>query len=199
VIYHKLRTTPQIGLVFFLFKISNRVQTTNDVLRVLLKQLLEQCDEIPESVYSAFSSQSGAPDNDTLTRLFAMCLSAFSSMYSKPVFILLDAFDEFKNEKDERYQRKEFLLAISKFLNSGNVKVLVTTRPQNQGQLLTSFTGAVVKEVQTNRRDVEEYLDRQMVDLDLPPRLRDAIKEKITAQAGELMYVYPGLNLSDIE
>jgi hypothetical protein len=190
VIYHKLGETAQLGILFFLFKISNREQTTTDALRVLLRQLLQQCDEFPGSVYSAYSSQSSAPDFDLLLKLFVASLSAFSSTYSRPVFILLDAFDEFKNETDEGYQRGRFLDAISTVLNSGNVKVFVTTRLPNLDDLLAKFKGAVVKEVETNRDDVKKYLDRQMEGSRLSPELQAAIREKITAEADQLWFVY---------
>lgn len=189
-IYRKLLETPQIGIIFFLFKISNRTQTTTDALRVLLRQLLQQCDEIPESIYSAYSPQSSEPDFDTLLKLLAASLSAFSSTYSRPVFILLDAFDEFKNEKDEGHQRGSFLDAISTVLNSGNVKVFVTSRLPNLDDLLAKFKGAVVKEVETNRDDVEKYLDRQLEGSRLSPELQAAIKEKITAEADQSWCVY---------
>jgi hypothetical protein len=197
VIYHKLRETPQIGIVFFLFKIYNREQTAIDALRVLLRQLLQQCDEIPESIYSAYSSQSPAPDFDTLLKLFAASLSAFSSTYSRPVFILLDAFDEFKNETDEGHQRGNFLDAISTVLNSGNVKVFVTARLQNRDELLAKFKRAVVKEVETDHDDVKKYLDRQLEGSRLSPQLQAAIKEKITAEADQLWCVYRMYSPSD--
>jgi hypothetical protein len=184
-VFNKLRDTRHVGIVYFVFKISDKDQTASNVLRVLLRQLLEEFDGLPDSVYTAYTTaireKRGPPDLLTSTNLFKSCATHFVKTHSSPVLVLLDAFDEFKNKGDENNQRtylRKSLESLATVLGPGKVRFLITTRVQYRDELARQFRGIRI-EVKPDPMDVDKYLDRRLENSSLTDSLKKSIKSKI--------------------
>ena len=191
VIYNKLWDTPQIGLCSFLFKISDLQQTAENVVRIALRQLVEEFEDLPQSVYSAYTlaqknDRGRSPSLNIATKLLNTCISDFFKTYSNPIFILLDAFDEFMNKREQDRQRDVLLSSLAGLCSEGHVKLLFTTRPQYRGQLQEKFHDSKAIEVKTDQNDVNKYLDLELKSSDLSDDLKKSIKSTIAAQAGDI-------------
>ena len=191
-IFNKLLDTPQIGILYFFFKVANRDQKANDVLRILLRQILEQLREPPAEVYAQYNKCQNSLHKSALTRrvyttLFICCVEEFFNRYSNGVFILLDAYDEFKPEKEEERQREELLSSLREISSTGSTRLLITTRPQYGNVLQNKFKEVEVVEITTDHEDVEIYLNREMEHIPLNSFLKNDIKNAILSEAKELL------------
>lgn len=90
---------PEIAVAYFYFNFSDLdKKRTEKLIRSLIVQLLAQCQNLPESLESAYShSQNGQnqPTIKELTKLLHQMVKMFKSTY-----ILLDALDECTDRKD---------------------------------------------------------------------------------------------------
>jgi len=152
---------------------------------------VEQFEDLPQSVYTAYTlaqkNNRGSPPNiNTSTKLLNTCISEFFQTYSNPVFILLDAFDEFVNKHEQDRQRDDLLSSLAGLCREGHVKLLFTTRPQCREQLQDKFHDSVVIEATTDHNDVKKYLDTELKFSDLSDHLNNSIKSTIAEQAGDI-------------
>jgi leucyl-tRNA synthetase len=153
--------------------------------------LVEQFEDLPQSVYTAYilaqkADRGNSPGINTSTKLLNACASDFFQTYSNPVFILLDALDEFVNKHEQDRQRDDLLSSLAGLCLEGHVKLLFTTRPQFREQLQEKFNDSVVIEATTDHNDVKKYLDSKLEYSDLPEDLKSSIKCTIAEQAGDI-------------
>jgi len=177
-IFNRLRENPKLGISYFFFNHSNREETAENVIRVLLRQSVAQLPRIPGDVsaeYSRFINDPHRvmPSRKTLATLLISSLKEFSS---SPRFILLDAYDEFRNTSDEERQRTELCSLLSAICRSGLARILITTRPQCRQELKDALIGSQIAVVKGDSDDVEKYLDDQIMPL---KRLNDELKANI--------------------
>jgi hypothetical protein len=108
----------------------------------------------------------------TLANLLNASLQATSS----PSFILLDAYDEFRNTGDEEVQRSALCSFLSEICHYCSVKILVTTRPQCRQDLKEAFPSSAVAVVKGDLADVETYLENRIQPL---KRIHEQLKANI--------------------
>jgi NACHT domain len=163
VIFHRLRENPRVGISYFFFNHSNREQTAEDVIRVLLRQVTAQLQTIPPEVladYSKFQKDPHRlpPSRETFANLLKSCLDAFPGS----CFILLDAYDEFRNAKCEDREREGLRSFLAEISQMKRIRILITTRPHWRAELENVFAEAQVAEIRGDLKDVTRYLDSEL-------------------------------------
>jgi arginine utilization protein RocB len=137
-----------VGLLYFFFNQSNQKQTAEEVIRVLLKQALRQLQQIPSEVQNEYKRYKKDPHKITPTRekyqsLLECSLQEFAKLSSNPVFVLMDAYDEFVNpEGFEEQERTELRSSLVKLCGLSSARILITTRPQHVNKLEDTFVGS---------------------------------------------------------
>lgn len=107
--------TPRLAVLYFFFSYAQGTQKTENIIKLLLRQILQQLGgNIPESVkreYRTFKKDpdGNAPSPKILTQLLQECISYFAKVSSNQVFVLFDAFDEFKSRENEETERMKLL------------------------------------------------------------------------------------------
>jgi hypothetical protein len=181
-IFNRLREDPTLCISYFFFNHSNRDELAENVLRELLRQVLAQLPTIPINVTTEYSRYKNdphriMPSQHTFTNLLKSSLEQFSSSLK---FILIDAYDEFRNTDDEDSQRINLCSALSKISSDGSTRILMTTRPQCAQELKDSFPYSQIAFVKGDLADVEKYLDDKIRPLKrLNEKLKANIKETI--------------------
>lgn len=179
-IFHRLREDPNLSISCFFFNHSNLNETADTVIRGWLRQVMTKLDKIPEAIsteYVRFKNdpQKIMPNQQTFTRLLKSALEQLSS----PSFFLLDAFDEFRNTKDQERERSELCAALSAICETGSAKILITTRPQHRDELEDVFSKPQIATVKGDLRDVRKYLEYKLDPLRLNEELKGEIKNTI--------------------
>jgi len=113
------------------------------------------------------------PSLDKFASLLKASLQEFSS---SPSFILLDAYDEFRNSGDEEVQRSDLCSSLSEICRGGSARILITTRPQYRDALKDTFSESQIVVVKGDLIDVERHLDERMQPL---KRLNNELKANI--------------------
>ncbi len=194
VIFNRLLKSPQLGLIYFFFNHSDRQQTAENVVRVLLRQLLCQLDTIPHQVQDEYArykqdQHRRMPDRETYTLLLKHSIVGFFEANHNRVFILVDAYDELLSAKEERLEqaveeRAGICSCLSSLTDTGNVKILVTTRPQYGKELQHAFPKSKAVNLHGDFTDMEAYLRERLRRIYLHPSLKDHITDKLL-QANE--------------
>jgi len=177
-IFNRLRENPTLGISYFFFDDSNRDETAENVIRALLRQILAQLRRIPRDVSAEYSRFKNDPDRMIRSRYtFASLLkSSLEELSSSPSFILLDAYDEFRNKDDEERQRAQLCSTLSAICRSTSAKILITTRPQCRHELKDVFSSSEIAVIKGDLIDVEKYLGDQ---IQLHKYLHDDLKANI--------------------
>jgi hypothetical protein len=153
---------------------------------MLLRQLLKQLDTIPNDIVNEYSRycqdpHGRMPDEDTYAMLLKSAVEQFYKANTKPVFILVDAYDELSSSREEKYERatheREKVRPFLSLLDgTGRAKILITTRLHYREELRNSFRGPIMANVHGDLSDMRLYLRDRLV----PLRLRQALKNEIT-------------------
>jgi 4-hydroxy-3-methylbut-2-enyl diphosphate reductase IspH len=151
----------------------------------LLKQILRQLDTIPSSVQSEYDNLKMGPhdiklDRETCESMLKSSVQEFEKQSSNPVFILLDAYDEFVNtkgsEEKERNELRCFLVELC--ARTSSTRILITTRPQHIAKLKETFCGSQTTEILGDVYDIEQYLRERVKDEE---RINRPLKDRITS------------------
>ena len=181
--FKSLHETPQIGLLYFFFNHANRRQTAEDVIRFLLRQLVNQFRTVPQRIELEYKKYENDPHKLMPTqgkwvKLFIDCLEEFVRLFFSRVFILLDAYDEFYHEESEMKERADLLSYMQQISSIKDVRLFITSRIQYRGLLAQEFS-APVAEIEVHVSDVDKYVVEQMQPRPLTPALKDKIKSTI--------------------
>jgi hypothetical protein len=184
VIFHRLRETPQLGLLYFFFNHSNQEQRAEDAIRVLLKQLLRQLPKLPRDVHNQYSKYKRDPHNvmpgrEIYENLLKSAVEEFFNMSSNQVFILVDAYDEFRSTQHEERERKCFRSCLLQLSETNKARILVSTRPQYRDLLQESISESRIAEIRGDLIDVERYIDYRLECFDVQATMKDKIKAAI--------------------
>jgi hypothetical protein len=142
-----------------------------------------QLSSVPVDVQTEYSKfkkdpHQVTPKRNTFGSLLKSSLEQMARRSSSPPgFVLLDAFDEFRNDHGEEREREALRSCLSEISGAGLAKILITTRPHCHTELERAFADSQVAEYKGDLRDVERYLDRE---LELhKPRVKDRIRTAI--------------------
>jgi hypothetical protein len=84
---------------------------------------------------------------------------------------LVDAYDEFQNEENERKERGEFRSVLTEIekLSTSNPSIFITTREECRRDLEETFSKPIIVEMVSDIDDIEGYLNDRLKHQDLPP------------------------------
>lgn len=137
---------------------------------------------MPVDVAAEYSRYMNDPHKVPTSRvkLTSLLKSSLEQFPSSPRFILIDAYDEFRNSEEEELQKKRLRSALSEICGNDSAKILITTRPQCRYELKDNFSSSEIAVVKGDLGDVEKYLDDQIqLQNYLHPDLKSNIKQTI--------------------
>ncbi|KAH6983490.1 hypothetical protein BKA56DRAFT_519808, partial [Ilyonectria sp. MPI-CAGE-AT-0026] len=165
-------------------------QTVRSLTCAILRQLADQCEELPESVIELFDRY----EADDAPLPFEEIASTLSDVLGKfpRVFLVVDALDECSDNT-----RKELLSHLLEQQRNSNMKLLATSRPTIK--FLKEFGPCEELEIQADPEDVKNVLDILIdksdtivkTDPDLRRRVKDSISQAVD---GMFLLVQPFLD-----
>jgi Cdc6-like AAA superfamily ATPase len=185
IIVDHLRTEFQddidIGIAYIYCDYRRQEQKPIDLLKSLLKQLVQKQPSMPESIKSLYERHKDVRTTPSLDEILKVLYSVVAN-YSR-VFIIIDALDECQN-------RRRLLSEIFSLQVETEVNFFATSRfiPE----IMAEFQGSMMLEIRATDEDVRRYLDSRM--LQLPPyifrshALQEEVKTTIV-KAVDGMYV----------
>jgi len=181
-VYNKLSEKPRHTILTYFFDHLIREQEANEVLKVLLKQLLQQFELLSPALLDECLNEKNKGSKvggDTLLKLWKMAVSEFYKNSANPIFILVDAYDEFLNKVNKQQaERRRFRGYIKAINETGRAAILITTRDHLEDELRDSFESRVIK-MQADGDDIDKFLDKKVDPMDLIPDNKAYIKKKI--------------------
>uniref|UniRef100_A0A0B7JZL9 Uncharacterized protein n=1 Tax=Bionectria ochroleuca TaxID=29856 RepID=A0A0B7JZL9_BIOOC len=153
-------------------------QTVENLLKTMLRQLLQTRPLLPESVKSLYDEQKSRQTQPTLEEIRRLLRSTVAS-YPR-VFIVIDALDECIGSDD---CRSRYLQEIQELQKVYAVNALATSRPLPEVRKMPPFKNSPLVQLQALDEDIQVYLDYRIskfpsfVQLDID--LQRAIKDKI--------------------
>ena len=177
-VYNQLRERFRLGVLLFFFNHLIPNQEADDVLRVLLRQLLEQFEFLSPGILNEcldHKRKGSKVGGKTWMELLKTAILEFHKISSNPVFILVDAYDEFLNRDNEDLQRRRFREYIGDLNATGKVSILITTRDPLDHELATGFESRNLK-MQTDGEDIDKFLDSQIDPLNLNDKSKALVK-----------------------
>jgi hypothetical protein len=155
---------------------------------MLLRQILRQLKHnIPASVKAEYGKYKDDEHTktkpETFMSLLKDCVSQLAAESSNDVFILIDAFDEFKTMGNERAERTQIQKCLHELTEMNKARLLITTRHEPLESLRSTFKSAVEVEIRADPSDVDRYIDEVMEghtrpeDLQLKAHLKTRVKE----------------------
>jgi hypothetical protein len=148
----------------------------------VLRQLLPQ---IPIDVQNEYAAYIRDPENfkprEIFERLLMSSIQEYSNLSGNPVFILIDAFDEFHHSRaqQEKRERALFLSCMERLSKTAHVKILISTRLQYRDKLQKHFPESQICEVRGEQQDIERYLDYRLEHFEARGSLKGKIKDTI--------------------
>ncbi|KAB5542460.1 hypothetical protein GE09DRAFT_1225395 [Coniochaeta sp. 2T2.1] len=159
----------------------------------LLKQLYQQHQNLPDGAYNLYRRLKPKGAQPTFVDI-ANSLKSVTRLYSR-LFILVDALDEADSHQRARFVRSLFALQAE-----GEVNIFATSRfiPD----IVKEFSGAASLEIRATDKDIENYLEGRMPELESFPdwrkKLQDEIKKTIM-EAVDGMFILAEIYLSALE
>jgi hypothetical protein len=185
--------------LYFLFNHSNREQKAEDVIRILLKQLVKQLLIIPVDVENEYNRYQKDPHNVMPSRekfqsLLNSSIQDYFARTSNRAFILIDAYDEFRNCPEEEESERTYLRScLQQLCAADRARVFITTRPQHCVTMEESFPGGRLVEIHGDLNDIAKYLENRLEHFKAPPAMKERIKRTImdANQTGAWFLLFP--------
>jgi ankyrin repeat protein len=182
----KFGKEPDIGIAYLYCDFRREhEQKPEDLLRNLLKQLIQERSSIPKSVrllYDYHKKKSTRPSIDDISKALVSIISNFSK-----VFIIIDALDECEVNNGHR---SRFVSEIVQLQTQCNANLFVTSRVIPE--IVEKFEGSIMLEIRASKEDMRKYLNSDMVRLPAfvgrNPELQEEIKNGIV-NAADGMYI----------
>ncbi|OXV11091.1 hypothetical protein Egran_01149, partial [Elaphomyces granulatus] len=165
-------------------------QKTQDILAALLRQLVEQQDQIPEGVHKLYQSyKSSRPSSDELFKILSIIGN------HDRVYLIVDALDECSEEVRKRVCKK-----IRSLQDISNTSFMATSRPIDA--MNKEFPPNSRFEIRAQAEDVEMYLETELKYLpecisDSPDMRRDV--KKCIADGIDGMFLLSRLYLDSLK
>jgi hypothetical protein len=167
----------EIGLAFVYFDYNEEL-LPEDVVASVFIQLIEQRNTLPPSLLLEFdkwkkAGRKSKPTGDRFTELLILCLSEFN--FSK-VFVVIDAFDECKEDS-----REDLLRQLEQLNKKTEMRIFISTRPQHLDRLQKSFPGSLQLKIEAKEDDIQKYLEKKLkprrFKIDFNNQIIDVIKK----------------------
>ncbi|KAL8967442.1 MAG: hypothetical protein Q9197_005429 [Variospora fuerteventurae] len=165
----------RIGITFVYFRYNETDQTIDNILSSLLKQLLQDSDEIPSDLISLFERHRDRNTSPTIDEISQALSTVIDTQ--KEVFCIIDALDECND--DLRWALIEKLETLGPKL-----RVLITSRYLDS--IAEELEDYQRFEIRANKADIELFIDYQVRRnrnlrkiVEKSPSLRDDIKQGV--------------------
>lgn len=180
-LHNKYRKDPTIGIAYLYCNFRQQhEQKSTDLILNLLKQFIQEQPFIEESVRNLYEDhhlKRTRPSHEEIIRALQMAIISYSR-----AFIIVDALDECEASLANR---GGFLSDIFTLETKTGANIFATSRFNQDIEKV--FHGSLRLEIRAARVDIEEYLNRRLLNFrrliseDLP--LREEIKSKIADSA----------------
>ncbi|KAJ7576491.1 ankyrin repeat-containing domain protein [Mycena floridula] len=142
---------PDVGVacIFFDYKTSSS-QSVTDIFGSVIRQLLIDCSDIPNSLKSLHTSFQSRKSRTTSLDAMAAALQSQIQLYSR-VYLVVDALDECSVDI-----RDDFTSTIRSLTESGHLSVLITSR--DIPTIAQEFTNETRFDVRAHDDDVLSYI-----------------------------------------
>ncbi|KAM3548408.1 hypothetical protein ARSEF4850_009431, partial [Beauveria asiatica] len=203
----KVKKSPsKVFAYFFCDDKDQHRKTPTAILRSLIWQLLLQRNELFRHVQPDFEKHTDERVFEDLFSDFSALWRMFQDMLKKcagEVFILIDALDECESST-----RQALFVSIKKLFQSspaegsGKVKLLITCRPDIEGQLQNSGTSLRVDSANINN-DLTEYIDTKVNEMrdigghEYPLHLKETVRTALRSRA-EGTFLWVSLMLAEL-
>ncbi|KAH0563399.1 hypothetical protein GP486_002033 [Trichoglossum hirsutum] len=190
----KYRTDLSVGIAYLYCNFRQQhQQKPEDLLSSLLKQLVQKQVSVPESVEKLYKHHKRERTRPSLNEILE-ALKSVSAQYSR-VLIIVDALDECGISDSER---QKFLLAIFNLQAKTGANIFATSRINDN--IANLFKTALPLQIYARNKDVESYLDGQMLLLQsdiLDDTLRGMIKREVI-KAVDGMFLLAQLHMNTL-
>jgi Cdc6-like AAA superfamily ATPase len=129
-------------------------QKAEDLLASLLKQLIQEQSNIPESVKAIYNNHKDKHTQPSLDEI-SRALQSVTAMFSR-TFIIVDALDECEPTEC----RKRFLPQLFSLQAKTGANLFVTSRINDE--IAKLFVGGLTLKIRATHKDVKTYLNAQM-------------------------------------
>jgi hypothetical protein len=119
------------------------------------------------------------PDPRTFIDLLKSSLERLAKTSLSPSFILLDAYDEFRNTASEDLERAELCSCLSGISGGNLARLLITTRWHCCMELEGNIPNARVTNLEADLEDVRRYLTHELPYLRLGVNVKNLITTTI--------------------
>ncbi|KAM3549052.1 hypothetical protein MY1884_008914, partial [Beauveria asiatica] len=203
----KVKKSPsKVFAYFFCDDKDQHRKTPTAILRSLIWQLLLQRNGLFRHVQPDFEKHTDERVFEDLFSDFSALWRMFQDMLKKcagEVFILIDALDECESST-----RQALFVSIKKLFQSspaegsGKVKLLITCRPDIEGQLQNSGTSLRVDSANINN-DLTEYIDTKVNEMrdigghEYPLHLKETVRTALRSRA-EGTFLWVSLMLAEL-
>ena len=169
----------RIGIMFIYLKYNEPEQTSDNILSSLLRQLVQELDEVPPAILSLYEhhrDRNTSPTSDEISQALATLIDDHEE-----VFCIIDALDECKEQL--RWD------LIEKLDNFGpKLRVLITSRYlESIAEELKTYERY---ELKANKADIELFIEHQIrknrslrKSVERSPSLRNDIKQGVVKTA----------------
>jgi ankyrin repeat domain-containing protein 50 len=165
-----------VGIVFIYCNYKEQtIQTVTHLIASLLKQLVQECPLIPDSIKSFYLYHQDRGTFPTLDE-FTRALETEIKTYEK-VFVVVDALDECTESNESRIKLLKVLQSLT-----GPVNLMVTSR--DLSSIEQHFREAQHLRIRATDGDVTKYVQSKLVNYPGLVNLRDTITKKIVDNVG---------------
>ncbi|KAK6525239.1 hypothetical protein TWF694_005385 [Orbilia ellipsospora] len=167
-------------------------QTLDKLVSMLLRQIVEQLETIPEVVHTMYAAYKGKVARPSPKEIYRTLLAILGGLGR--IFIVVDALDECTSGV-----RRELLTKIQEFQQKSKTCFMATSRPISD--VTEYFAKAPQIKIKANREDVEKYVESHLALLPTCVRNSSELQEKIRAQIANTvdgMFLLAKLNLNSL-
>jgi Cdc6-like AAA superfamily ATPase len=183
----KFQNDSSIGIAYVYCNYGQQLeQKPTDLLKSLLKQLVQEQPSMPESMKSLYEHRNNRTSPSLLE--VSEVLHYVVANYSR-VFIIIDALDECQASEGSR---RRLLSEIFSLQAKTGANLFATSR-----FMMKEFERSMVLEICASDEDVRRYVDERMsqsIIISAHPALQDTIRTKIV-RAVDGMYAHPSINV----
>jgi NACHT domain len=147
-------------------------QTTQSLTSAVLRQLVDQCDVLPQSVADLYDCH----QENKMPLKLNECLTALSDVIERfsQAFLVVDALDECPDEVC-----RELMSSLLEQQRKTGIKILVTSRPTINFQDDFDFEDCKRLEIQAVEQDVKIVLDELIEGLPRLVRTEEALRQRV--------------------
>jgi hypothetical protein len=200
---HRFQNDATVGIAYLYCNFQRQYeQTSEHLLRSLLKQLVQKQSPVPisvEDLRNRHKDKGSPPEHEEISKVIQSVASAYSR-----IFIIIDALDECQQhdgcrEHDECLQqdgcRARFLSEMFNLQANTKANIFATSRPIREVE--RKFKRYTILKISANDEDLRKYLDCRVSQLQAfvgrSPEAQEKLKTEIKAvivKAVDGMYVF---------